>query len=100
MLGAFIAVERRAAEPILPLRLFRDPVFDMVAGALLLTSCAFFAAIVFVPLYLQLVTGASATASGLLLLPLMLSAAASTTLSGRAISRTGRYKVFPIAGSR
>src|SRR5829696_3143232 len=67
LLGAFIAVERRAAEPILPLRLFRDPVFAVVAGALLLTGCAFFAAIVFVPLYLQLVTGASATTSGLLL---------------------------------
>ena len=63
-----------------------------------LTTLAFFAAIVFVPLFLQFVTGASATESGLLLLPLLLSGTASTALSGRAISRTGRYKAFPVAG--
>jgi EmrB/QacA subfamily drug resistance transporter len=98
LLVAFVAQERRAAEPILPLRLFRDPVFDVVALVLFLTTCAFFAAIVFTPVYLQLVTGASATSSGLLLLPVMLAAAASTAVSGRLISRTGRYKRFPIAG--
>jgi EmrB/QacA subfamily drug resistance transporter len=98
LLAAFIARERRAAEPILPLRLFRDPVFDVVAIALLLTTCAFFAAIVFVPLFLQTVTGASATGSGLLLLPLLLAATASTVVSGRVITRTGRYKAFPVAG--
>jgi len=98
LLGAFVARERRAAEPILPLRLFADPVFGVVAVVLFLTTCAFFAAIVFTPLYLQLVTGASATSSGLLLLPLMLAAATSTAVSGRLISRTGRYKRFPIAG--
>ena len=98
LLVAFVAHERRAPEPILPLRLFRDRVFVVVSLVLCLTTCAFFAAIVFAPLYLQLVTGASATSSGLLLLPLMLAAAASTALSGRAISSTGRYKRFPIAG--
>jgi EmrB/QacA subfamily drug resistance transporter len=98
LLVGFVARERRAAEPILPLRLFRDPVFDVASAVLFLTTCAFFAAIVFTPLYLQLVTGASATRSGLLLLPLMLAAAASTAVSGRLISRTGRYKRFPIAG--
>src|SRR3954452_14962440 len=98
LLAAFVARERRAAEPILPLRLFRDPVFDVVSVVLFLTTCAFFAAIVFPPLYLQLVTGASATTSGLLLLPLMLAAATSTAVSGRLISKTGRYKRFPIAG--
>src|SRR5919198_1846783 len=56
---AFVAQERRAAEPILPLRLFRDPVFDVVSAVLFLTTCAFFAAVVFTPLYLQGVTGAS-----------------------------------------
>ena len=95
---AFVAQERRAAEPILPLRLFRDPVFDVVSAVLFLTTCAFFAAIVFAPLWLQTVGGASATSSGLLLLPLMLSAATSTAVSGRLISRTGRYKRFPVAG--
>jgi EmrB/QacA subfamily drug resistance transporter len=98
LLWAFVAQERRAPEPILPLRLFRDPVFEVVALVLFLTTCAFFAAIVFMPLFLQIVTGASATSSGLLLLPLLLAAAASTAVSGRLISRTGRYKVFPVAG--
>jgi EmrB/QacA subfamily drug resistance transporter len=98
LLAGFVARERRAPEPILPLRLLRDPVFDVVSVVLFLTTCAFFAAIVFTPLYLQLVTGASATSSGLLLLPLLLAAAASTAVSGRLITRTGRYKRFPVAG--
>jgi EmrB/QacA subfamily drug resistance transporter len=98
LLGAFVWQEQRAPEPILPLRLFRDRVFDVVSISLFLTACAFFAAIVFMPLYLQIVTGASATLSGLLLLPLLLGAAASTAVSGRLISRSGRYKVFPIVG--
>ncbi len=98
LLIAFVAQERRTPEPILPLRLFSDPVFDVVALVLFLTTCAFFAAIVFIPLFLQVVTGASATSSGLLLLPLLLSATLSTGVSGRVISRTGRYKLFPVTG--
>jgi EmrB/QacA subfamily drug resistance transporter len=98
LLVGFLFQERRAHEPILPLRLFRDGVFDVVSISLFLTACAFFAAIVFMPLYLQIVTGASATTSGLLLLPLLLGAATTTAISGRLISRTGRYKVFPLAG--
>jgi EmrB/QacA subfamily drug resistance transporter len=98
LLAAFVLRERRAAEPILPLRLFRDPVFAVVSATLFLTTLAFFAVIVFMPIHLQVVTGASATASGLLLLPLLLAATASTALCGRVISRTGRYKVFPVAG--
>jgi len=98
LLVAFVARERRAPEPILPLRLFRDPVFNVVSATLFLTTCAFFAAIVFVRLYLQEVLHVSATNSGALLLPLLLAATLSTTVAGRLISRTGRYKVFPIAG--
>jgi EmrB/QacA subfamily drug resistance transporter len=98
LLGSFLAQERRAAEPILPLRLFRDPVFSVASAALFLAGCAFFSVIVFMPLFLQLGAGASPVESGLLLLPLLLSATASTALSGRIISRTGRYKVFPVAG--
>jgi EmrB/QacA subfamily drug resistance transporter len=98
LLVAFVIQERRAPEPILPLRLFRDPVFDIVSAVLFLGSLAFFAVIVFMPIFLQVVTGASATQSGLLLLPLLLAATASTALSGRVISRTGRYKAFPVAG--
>jgi EmrB/QacA subfamily drug resistance transporter len=98
LLAAFAVQERRAPEPILPPRIFRDPVFDVVAVVLLLTTCAFFAAVVFMPLFLQIVTGATATQSGLLLLPLLLSGAASTAISGRVITKTGRYKRFPVAG--
>jgi EmrB/QacA subfamily drug resistance transporter len=98
LLVAFVVQERRAAEPILPLRLFRDPVFDVVSAVLFLGTLAFFAVIVFMPIFLQAVTGASATDSGLLLLPLLLAATTSTAVSGRLISRTGRYKVFPVAG--
>ena len=61
-------------------------------------SLAFFAVIVFMPVFLQSVTGASATESGFLLLPLLLAATLSTALSGRVISKTGRYKRFPVIG--
>jgi EmrB/QacA subfamily drug resistance transporter len=98
LLLGFVAQERRTAEPILPLRLFREPVFDVVAATLFLTTCAFFAAIVFLPLFLQRVTGASAVGSGLLLLPLLLAGTLSTAVIGRVVTRTGRYKVFPAVG--
>jgi EmrB/QacA subfamily drug resistance transporter len=98
LLAGFVARERRAPEPILPLRLFRNPVFDVVSATLFLTTLAFFAVIVFMPVYLQVVAGVSATDSGLLLLPLLFAATTSTALSGRVISRTGRYKVFPVTG--
>src|SRR6188472_52851 len=97
-LGGFLVRERAAAEPILPLRLFRDPVFAVVSAVLFLTTLAFFSVVVFMPVFLQAVTGAEATASGLLLLPLLLAATTSTAVSGRIISRTGRYKAFPVAG--
>jgi EmrB/QacA subfamily drug resistance transporter len=98
LLGLFVAQERKAAEPILPLRLFRQPVFVIVSAALFLTTLAFFAVIVYMPVYLQVATGATATESGLLLLPLMLAATGSTAVAGRVISRTGRYKAFPVCG--
>src|SRR4051794_40087235 len=98
LLPAFLLQERRAPEPILPLRLFRDRVFDVVSATLFLTTLAFFAVIVFMPVFLQVVPGASGTASGLLLLPLLIAATTSTAVSGRLISRTGRYKAFPVAG--
>jgi EmrB/QacA subfamily drug resistance transporter len=98
LLGAFVRRERRAAEPVLPLRLFRDPVFVVVSAGLFVTTISLFAALVFLPLFLQLVTGANATDSGLLTLPLLASAALSTTASGLVMAKTGRYKVFPIVG--
>ena len=98
LLAAFLVQERRAPEPILPLRLFREPVFSVASATLFLAGCAFFAVIVFTPMFLQLATGASPTESGLLLLPLLLSATVTTALAGRVISKTGRYKAFPVAG--
>ena len=98
LLGAFYWRERVAPEPVLPLRLFREPVFLVISAALFITTLALFAAIVFMPLFLQLVTGASATKSGLLVLPLLLASALSTIASGRVMSATGRYKIFPVVG--
>jgi EmrB/QacA subfamily drug resistance transporter len=98
LLAGFILRERRASEPILPLRLFRDRVFVVVSAALFITTLSLFTAIVFLPIFLQLVTGASATQSGLLTLPLLASGAVSTTASGRIMTATGRYKIFPIIG--
>jgi EmrB/QacA subfamily drug resistance transporter len=98
LLTGFVVRERRAPEPILPLRLFSDRVFVVVSAALFITTLSLFTAIVFLPIFLQLVTGASATQSGLLTLPLLVSAAVSTTLSGRIMTATGRYRLFPIIG--
>jgi EmrB/QacA subfamily drug resistance transporter len=98
LLLGFVAEERRTAEPILPLRLFREPVFNVVAIVLFLTTCAFFAAIVFLPLFLQRVTGATAVESGLLLLPMLLAGTISTAVIGRVVTRTGHYKAFPAVG--
>jgi predicted MFS family arabinose efflux permease len=98
LLAGFVWQERRAAEPVLPLRLLRDRVFVVVGGGAFLATMSLFAAIVFVPLFFQLVTGASATTSGLLVIPMLLASAVSTTLSGRIMARTGRYKIFPVLG--
>ena len=98
LLAAFVWQERRAPEPVLPLRLFRDRVFVVVSAGLFIATLSLFAAIVFLPLFLQLVTGASATRAGLLMLPLLLASAVSTTAAGRIMARTGRYKVFPVLG--
>src|SRR5439155_19206837 len=89
----------RAAEPILPLSLFRSRVFDVANAMGFTIGMAMFGAIVFIPLYLQLVYGASPTSSGLRLLPLMAGLLVAAIASGRVISRIGRYKAFPIAGT-
>jgi EmrB/QacA subfamily drug resistance transporter len=96
--AAFLWWEQRVSEPILPLRLFRGRVFTTGVSLSFLLGCAMFGAIVFLPLFLQVVTGASATNSGLLLLPLMAGLMATSILSGRIIARTGRYRAWPIAG--
>jgi EmrB/QacA subfamily drug resistance transporter len=99
LLALFILQERRVAEPILPLRLFRDRTFAITSGAAFIVGVGMFGAIVFLPLFLQVVMGASPTDSGLLLLPLMGGVVTSSIVSGRLITRTGRYKVFPVLGT-
>ncbi len=98
LLSGFVAWERRALEPILPMRLFRERVFTTGVLLSFVIGCAMFGAIVFLPLFLQVVTGASATNSGLLLLPLMAGLMTTSIGSGRIIARTGRYRVWPVAG--
>jgi EmrB/QacA subfamily drug resistance transporter len=95
---ALVARERWAADPIVPLHLLRTRTVAVVSATLFLAIAALFSITVFVPLFLQTTTGATPTEAGLLLVPAMLGIVVSTTLSGRSIARTGRYKRFPIAG--
>ena len=97
--GAFLVVERRAEEPILPLRLFAGPVFSVSTSVSFVIGVAMFGAISFLPLFLQVAGGASATDSGLLLVPLMLGMLGASVFSGQVITRTGRYRVLPICGT-
>jgi EmrB/QacA subfamily drug resistance transporter len=92
------AHERRATDPIVPFHLLRTRVVAVTSAALFLATAALFAVTVFVPVFLETATGATPTEAGLLLAPAMLGITVSTTLSGRSISRTGRYKRFPLAG--
>jgi EmrB/QacA subfamily drug resistance transporter len=99
LLAAFVWQERRAAEPVIPLSLFRSPVFRVANALGFVIGLAMFGAIIFIPLFLQLVYGVSPTSSGLRMLPLIGGLLAASILSGRIISRVGRYKAFPIAGT-
>jgi predicted MFS family arabinose efflux permease len=96
--AGLVARERRARDPIVPLHLLRTRTVAVVSAALFLATAALFSITVFVPLYLQTTTGATPTEAGLLLAPAMLAITVSTTLSGRSIARTGRYKRFPVGG--
>jgi EmrB/QacA subfamily drug resistance transporter len=98
MLLAFGFVERRAPEPILSLQLFRNRNFSLVAAIGFIVGFAMFGAITFLPLYQQTVQGASATNSGLLLLPMMGGLLVTSVIVGRTITSTGRYKIFPVIG--
>ncbi|WP_221891266.1 MDR family MFS transporter [Microbispora sp. KK1-11] len=95
----FVVVERRAAEPVIPLRLFGNPVFRVANVFGFLAGAAMFSGIVFLPVYLQVVSGMSPTAAGLAMLPAMFGIIIATAVSGNLITRTGRYKVFPVLGS-
>jgi EmrB/QacA subfamily drug resistance transporter len=95
---ALVLRERRAADPIVPLDLLRTRPVAVASVALFLATASLFAINVFVPLFLQATTGATPTEAGLLLVPAMLGITVSTNLAGRSISKTGRYKRFPVAG--
>jgi MFS family permease len=98
LLGAAVWWERRAPEPIIPPRLFGNRIFVLASVAGFTVGAAMFCGIVFLPQYLQIVKNQSPTESGLLTLPLMVSVLTASIASGRVITRTGRYKPFPIAG--
>jgi EmrB/QacA subfamily drug resistance transporter len=98
-LVALSFVERRAAEPILPPALFTNRVFVVTSAVAMVVGFALFGALTFLPLFQQTVRGLSPTASGLQLLPVMGGLLISSIASGQVISRTGRYKAFPIAGT-
>jgi EmrB/QacA subfamily drug resistance transporter len=95
----FVAVERHAPEPILPMSLFANRNFAVASSVGLIVGLSLFGAVTFLPLYLQVVKGVSPSTSGLLLMPMMLGMLATSVISGRLISRFGRYKLFPILGT-
>jgi EmrB/QacA subfamily drug resistance transporter len=99
LLVAFVFAESRAAEPILPLELFRNRVFSVTSAVGFIVGLALFGAITYLPLYLQDVRGHSPTTSGLLILPLMVGLLTASIGSGQLITRFGRYKPFPVAGT-
>jgi EmrB/QacA subfamily drug resistance transporter len=98
-LAAFVRVEHRAREPVLPPALFRNPVFRITSAVGFVVGFALFGALTYLPLFQQVVRGLSPTASGLQLVPLMAGLLTASIASGQLISRTGRYKHFPIAGT-
>jgi EmrB/QacA subfamily drug resistance transporter len=98
-LVGLVAVERRAAEPILPLELFGNRVFVVCSAVGLVVGFALLGALTYLPLFQQIVRGLSPTASGLQLLPVMAGLLLTSVLSGQIITRTGRYRVFPILGT-
>jgi EmrB/QacA subfamily drug resistance transporter len=95
----FLWQEQRATEPILPLRLFNNHTFSLTSALAFIIGAGMFGAIVMLPLYLQVVKGNSATEAGLKLIPLMLGIVSMSIFSGKRISTTGKYKMFPILGT-
>ncbi|MFI2640694.1 MFS transporter [Streptomyces sp. NPDC018610] len=95
----FVVTERFAAEPLIPLRLFRDSVFNVSGLVGLVIGVALFGAASYLPTFLQMVDGASATESGLLMLPMMGGIVGASIVSGQLISHTGRYRIYPLLGA-
>ncbi|MGA5465417.1 MDR family MFS transporter [Mycobacterium sp. NPDC050041] len=98
-LAAFVWAERRAAEPILPMRLFASPVFTVCCVLSFIVGFAMLGALTFLPTFMQFVDGVSATESGLRTLPMVAGLLITSTGSGILVSRTGRYKIFPVVGT-
>ena len=98
-LVAFLLVERRAKEPVLSLKLFRDRTFAVVSGVALSMGFALFGSVTYLPLFLQVVKGSTPTQSGLEMIPMMGGTLVSSVLSGQVISRYGRYRIFPLVGT-
>jgi MFS family permease len=96
--AAFIIVELRVDEPILPLHVFANRNFSLVTALAFLVGFAMFGGMIFLPFYQQIVQGASATNSGLLLLPMLLGMLVTSLVSGQIMTRTGRYRALPIIG--
>ncbi|OII60116.1 EmrB/QacA family drug resistance transporter, partial [Streptomyces sp. CC53] len=99
LLAAFVLVERRAAEPVLPLKLFGNRTFTLVSAISFVIGFAMFGAMTYLPTFLQVVQGVSPTLSGVHLLPMVVGILLTSTASGQIVSRTGRWKVFPVAGT-
>lgn len=98
-LVVFVFVEMRAAAPILPMRLFKSRVFTIAAVLSFIVGFAMMGSITFLPTFLQFVSGATATTSGLRLLPMVIGLLVTSVMAGNIVGKTGRYRIFPIAGS-
>ena len=98
-IAGFVAVERRASEPVVPLRLFNNRTFVISIAIGLIVGFALFGSVTYLPLFLQVVKGDSPTGSGLRMIPMMGGMLVSSIISGQIISRRGRYKIFPIVGT-
>ncbi|MBG6093449.1 MFS transporter [Actinomadura viridis] len=99
LIAIWIVVERRAAEPVMPPRLFRSTTFTLGSAISFVVGFAMFGALTFLPLFLQVVNGVSPTLSGVHLLPMMAGMLVASIGSGQLISRTGHYKIFPVLGT-
>ena len=98
-LAAFVRVELRAAEPVLPIRLFASPVFTVCCGLSFVVGFAMLGALTFLPTFMQFVDGVSATESGLRTPPMVIGLLITSIGSGALVGRTGRYKIFPVIGT-
>ncbi|MGW0036797.1 MDR family MFS transporter [Gordonia sp. NPDC003376] len=97
--AAFVFTELRATDPVIPMSFFKDRNFTLATIAALLIGIAMFGVISYMPTYIQMVTGVNATVAGLLMMPMMAGLLVASVGSGAAVSRTGRYKMFPIIGA-